>query len=297
MSTSFTSYEHGNAVQSDSDTSKYNGVNRSEYPTWIKRCNLKLTMNKQRPWIKDIAWIQPKLSEFRKREDELIDEENFTQQDADDGFQIGDYRISLSQLQKYKKAVSDDDKDRALSFSIVTSMIADGSPADLIARKYKANFDFDGMMSALDSDGRSPTLSTLMTIATSILNVYRLPNGSMKAQKILAEIDRLTDEFHSITNSSIQLLDEWPEVYRERRARSEELFHFMMKFSCINLSAQSLDDVQRFVAFRIRENSERLDSVDLKNIERQFDDMQSSLSTMVNLLSKRQLRPTLQSIL
>ena len=103
MSASTNDYQHGNAVQSDSDTSKYTGVNRSEYPKWIMRLNLKLTLNKQKPWIKDLAWIQPKQSEYRKREDQLIDEDNFTQQDEDDGFQIGDYRISLSLYRNSKR--------------------------------------------------------------------------------------------------------------------------------------------------------------------------------------------------
>ena len=286
MSSSIQIYQDGNAVQSESDISKYTGINRSDYPNWLKRLNLKLTLNKQKPWVKGIPWTSPNQSEFRKREDELIDEDNFTHQDEADGYQIGQFRISLSQMQKYKKAVTDDNKDKALSFSIVTSMIADGSPADLIARKFKANFDFDSMMSALDSDGRSPTLSTLMTIATSILNIYKAPIGAMKGQKLLSEIDRLTDEFHSITNASVVPLDEMPEAYNVRRARSEKLFNFCMKFSCINLTAQNLDAVQRFVSFRIRENPESLDIVDLNNIERQFDDMQSTLSSVNTPLIK-----------
>ena len=171
-----TEHLHGNAV--NSAKGNYTGTNPADFPSFVNLVELLLSTNKIAfSWGTPLT--VPKDREYRKGTEITITADILTADDITDGLKVGDVRLKPKQLKAFRDAVKSSEKEKRFAFALVQSLCQLDSPAEILTRRYKEIWDFDGMMVAMATAGKAETMAVLLSCGTAIVNFMRGPSGKM----------------------------------------------------------------------------------------------------------------------
>ena len=256
---------------------KYTGTNPADFPPFSIQVELILSTAKVAfSWGKPLSI--PNDREHRKGSEVTITEENLTADDLADGLKVGDVRLRPKQLKSYRDAVKSSEKEKRFAFALVQSLCQLDSPAEILTRRYKDNWDFDGMMVAMAAAGKSETMAVLLSCGTAIVNFMRGPSGKMGGINVNANMHRLVTNFHEVTHAVVKREAETDQVLADRLARSHVLLQAMLKYASIAILAKEGDHNSKFIALNIRESTKTPAEFDVVNLDARYDAMINALS-------------------
>lgn len=251
----------------------FTGTDHSKWPKFINIVYLDLHINKIETNADGKVSVEINMRDYRtaKKEPQIKLGEVLTEDDILDGLTHLDYRLNPVKLKEYRHDKKAAESDRKHAFARLQGRIQEGSHADLTIRKFYPTHDFDGAVAALKQANRAETLAVLLSFTFAMVKLERSSPGQSTPLQINGEVLKLRDDFMSVVKAVVKSDEDTGRQFRVRKIRGEELFNFCKRYATIQTLSPDCDVVHKFVNSKIRENTDPLETVNLKAIDALFE--------------------------
>ena len=254
-------------------TEKFTGTDHSKWPKFINKICLTLHANKIQTSADGKVYKDIQMRNYRTsaKEEQIPLGAILTADDLLDGLTHLDYRLKPKNLKAYRDDISKAESERKHSFAILVSEVEEGSTAEIMTRKYAPTYDFDGAISAFRKSSRAETFAVLLSYSFAKIKLERMTSGKISALQINGESLKIRDDFMSVARAVVKSDNDTQEEFDARKARGEELYEFCNRYALLQTLSKEEDIVQKFVNSKIRENTDTLQSANLKAIDALFE--------------------------